>query len=87
MKYGWMVAVMLVPYGMLVPQSPGNPNGDAYAGQPGSVYDAAANPPQTIGVVRYNPFAPLPAQTAGTVPAQTPMPAAGAALPPRQDRQ
>lgn len=38
----------------------GNPNGDAYAGSPGSVYDVAANPPSTIGTVSYDPMAPLP---------------------------
>ena len=39
---------------------PGNPAHDAYAGQPGSVYDAAANPPRDIGQVAYDPNAPLP---------------------------
>jgi hypothetical protein len=38
----------------------GNPDGDAYAGSPGSVYDVAANPPRTAGVTSYNPMAPLP---------------------------
>ena len=38
----------------------GNPYNDAYAGSPGSIYDAAANPPQTIGQVTYDPMAPLP---------------------------
>jgi len=68
MKFGWLFAVMVVPYGMLVPQTPGNPNGDAYAGQPGSVYDAAANPPQTIGVSHYDPYAPLPVGAATPIP-------------------
>jgi hypothetical protein len=74
MKYGWLLGLALVPYGSLVPQSPGNPNGDAYIGQAGSVYDKAANPPRTAGVVTYNPYAPLPPQAnASTV---TPTPAA-----------
>lgn len=48
-----------VPYGAFVPKSWGNPNWDAYSSQVGSTYDAAANPPQTIGTVTYNPYAPL----------------------------
>ena len=88
MKYGWMLAVFIAPYSMLVPVTPGNPNGDPYAGQPGSVYDKAANPPQTIGTVTYDPFAPLPPQSGNPTPAPAPMnPAPGAAQPPRQDRQ
>jgi hypothetical protein len=40
----------------------GNPDGMAYAGSAGSVYSAAANPPQAIGTVTYNPDAtPMPA--------------------------
>ena len=39
--------------------NPGNPNHMAYAGEPGSVYDAAANPPRNIGQVAYNPNQPL----------------------------
>ncbi|MGZ5922273.1 MAG: hypothetical protein ACXWLT_10945 [Rhizomicrobium sp.] len=38
----------------------GNPNGDAYAGSPESVYDVAAHPPSTNGTVAYDPNAPLP---------------------------
>ena len=77
MKYGWMLGALLVPYSALVPQSPGNPNGDAYIGQPGSVYDSAANPPKTNGVVTYNPMAPLPPQAADAPPPPLPMPAPG----------
>ena len=51
------------PYGSFIPESAGNPNWDNYAGQPGSTYDTAANPPQTIGQVQYNPYAPLPSVT------------------------
>ena len=53
----------------------GNPDGDAYAGSPGSVYDVAANPPRMAGVVSYDPMAPL----AETVPA---MGTSGSAMPP-----
>jgi hypothetical protein len=49
-----------VPYGAFVHKSWGNPNWDSYAGQPGSTYDSAANPPQTMGTGAYNPYAPLP---------------------------
>jgi hypothetical protein len=49
-----------LPYGSLIPHEHGNPNWDPYNGQPGSTYDSQANPPQTIGVVRYDPLAPLP---------------------------
>lgn len=40
--------------------SPGNPDHDAYAGEPGSSYDMAANPPMSPPPVAYNPQAPLP---------------------------
>jgi hypothetical protein len=49
-----------VPYGAFVPKSWGNPDWDTYLGEAGSTYDAAANPPQTIGTVTYNPYAPMP---------------------------
>ena len=55
-----------VPYGAFVPMSAGNPNWDPYAGQSGSTYDSAANPAQTIGVVAYDPYAPLPSVTPAT---------------------
>lgn len=73
-----VIGLFMVPYGALVPQSPGNPNGDAYVGQPGSTYDAAANPPKTLGVVTYDPYAPLPPANPaapGAMPAQPAMPA------------
>jgi hypothetical protein len=76
MKYGWLLALVMVPYGALVPQSPGNPNDASYAGQPGSVYDSAANPAKTNGVVSYNPMAPLPPTVA---PTPVPPPAAAPA--------
>ena len=91
MRHAWALALFIAPYSMLVPVTPGNPNGDAYAGQPGSTYDKAANPPQTIGVVAYDPFAPLPPQSGNPIPAPASLnPAANPAtgnLPPRQDRQ
>jgi len=74
MKYGWMLALVMAPYGALVPQSPGNPNDDSYAGQTGGVYDSAANPAKTMGTVAYNPYAPLPAQPPAP-PVSAPMPA------------
>ena len=37
----------------------GNPGDLPYAGQPGSVYDPAANPPRDIGQVSYNANGPL----------------------------
>ncbi len=57
---------LLVPYGAFVAPSAGNPDWASYVGQPGSTYDAAANPAQTIGVVAYDPNAPLPATTPST---------------------
>jgi hypothetical protein len=55
-----------VPYGAFVTKSAGNPNWDPYNGQPGSTYDAAANPARTIGTVAYDPYAPLPATSPAT---------------------
>jgi hypothetical protein len=53
--------------------NPGNPNGAAYAGQPGSVWSSADNPPKTDGVVAYDPnAAPAPA-LAATTPAAAPL--------------
>lgn len=37
----------------------GNPNHFAYAGEAGSFYDPAVNPPKDIGQVAYNPNQPL----------------------------
>jgi hypothetical protein len=53
----------------------GNPDGAAYAGTSGSVYDVAANPPRTTGAVTYDPYAPLPS----SIPA---MGTSGSAAPP-----
>jgi hypothetical protein len=61
-----MFIPILVPYGAFVTKSAGNPNWDRYNGEPGSTYDAAANPAQTIGTVAYNPYAPLPATRSAT---------------------
>jgi hypothetical protein len=38
----------------------GNPDRTPYAGDPGSVYDRAANPPANSGRLFYNPNGPLP---------------------------
>jgi hypothetical protein len=62
----------------------GNPDGAAYVGTPGSVYDVAANPPRSAGVASYDPYAPLPAMPAmGTsgAAAPPPMPSSGAMAP------
>jgi hypothetical protein len=75
-----LIGLLMVPYGALVPQSPGNPNGDPYAGQEGSTYDAKANPPKTNGVVAYNPMAPLPTQSSAAA-ASAPVAAPAAATP------
>jgi hypothetical protein len=72
MKSGLVLASLIiftplwVPYGAFVTKSAGNPNWDSYVGQPGSTYDAAANPAQTIGTVAYDPYAPLPATSPAT---------------------
>ena len=48
----------------------GNLNHFAYAGEPGSAYDRAANPPRDIGQVAYDPNQPL----ALNLPANDPQP-------------
>ena len=57
-----IVAAGVICLGLGACASPneGNPNGAAYLGSPGSVYDVAANPPRTNGVAKYDPAAPLP---------------------------
>jgi hypothetical protein len=67
--------------------------GDAhgpYAGEPGSTYDAAANPPQMIGTVAYDAGArQSAASTAASQASATGMGTGmglAAPLPPRQDR-
>jgi len=44
------------------PKAPdaGNPNHLAYAGEAGSAYDPAVNPPRNLGQVTYDPNQPLP---------------------------
>lgn len=57
--------------------SAGNPNGDTYLGKAGGTYDAAVNPPRTIGEVSYSPSAALPETTQPAAPsgaAIAPMP-------------
>jgi hypothetical protein len=63
----------------------GNPDGAAYAGTAGSVYDVAANPPRTASTVSYDPYAPMPSSmpamgTNGSA-APPPMPSSGAMSP------
>jgi hypothetical protein len=66
MKSGLILASLAIfsplwlPYGSFVTKSAGNPDWQPYIGQPGSTYDSAANPAQTIGTVAYDPNAPLP---------------------------
>lgn len=69
----------------------GNPNHVAYAGEPGSVYDPAANPPKNVGQVAYDPDqllpnnSALPPPTAPGAVASAPLdPAAGAPAPRRR---
>ena len=72
MKSGLVLASLIIftplwlPYGAFVTKSAGNPDWNSYAGQPGSTYDAAANPAQTVGTVAYNPYGPLPATSPAT---------------------
>ena len=59
--------ILSLPYlTAFAPGAPGNPDRDPLVGQAGSTYDIKANPPQTIGVVSYDPYTPLPP----TVPPQ-----------------
>lgn len=60
--------------------NPGNPDSAAYAGDPGSVYDRAANPPSNIGRASYDPNAPLPASLPASQALQPTV--TGAPLPP-----
>jgi len=61
MRYAiWVAGAMCLGLSACASPNAGNPDGNAYAGSPQSVYDAAANPPRTNGTVRYNPNAPLP---------------------------
>ena len=76
MKYPVLIAGALC-LGLAACASPnqGNPNGDAYAGASGSVYDSAANPPRIAGTVSYNPMAPMPQDAATMAPSGGAMPA------------
>ena len=64
----------------------GNPDGAAYAGAAGSVYDSSSNPARTSGVVSYDPNAPMPPDAATMTPSggavmTTPPPPAPARTP------
>ena len=73
---GFLVGLTMLPYaGAFLPGPAGNPNRDPYLGEPGSVYDSAANPPRTDAVVTYNPNAPLPPPAVNNAPANANMPA------------
>jgi hypothetical protein len=60
----FVVAAFFLGLSACASPNEGNPDADAYVGNPGSVYDVAANPPRTIGMVSYNPMAPLPSSDA-----------------------
>ena len=81
MKYP-LVIVGGLCLGLVACASPnaGNPDGAGYVGAAGSVYDASANPPRTIGAVTYDPSAPLPpdSQAMGTSGSAMPPPAQAA---------
>jgi hypothetical protein len=83
MKSGLILASLLaftplsVPYGAFFIKSAGNPDWQPYLGETGSLYDAAANPAQTVGTVSYDPYAPLP-----TVNPSTPSGSATGMAPP-----
>jgi hypothetical protein len=58
---GLVLGLVVLPYSSaFLPGLAGNPDDQPYAGQSDSVYDSAANPPRTDGVVTYDPNAPLP---------------------------
>lgn len=59
----------------------GNPNGAAYAGTPGSVYDTAANPPRINGTVSYDPRAPMPPDAAAMTPSGSSLGTPSTAMP------
>lgn len=64
----------------------GDPNGAAYVGTTGSVYDSSANPPRTNGTVSYDPNAPIAPDAAIAAPSGAAMaapPPAPGARPPR----
>jgi hypothetical protein len=66
--------ITFVPYSWTFPGLDGNPDHQPYAGRPGSVYDAAANPPRQIGTVAYNPHTPAPGDPALQIPPVNPLP-------------
>lgn len=64
------------------PDAGGNPNHMPYAGDAGSVYDKAANPPSDARHTSYDAYGPLPANLPSdeTLPAPS-MPAANPVMP------
>jgi hypothetical protein len=70
-------AWFFVPYVSLVMLGHhGNPNHAPYAGEPGSTYDAKANPPHMDGTVAYDPYKPVPALSLSQ-PSNPPTPGMG----------
>ena len=60
MKYApLLIGLTFFPYGTLIPQPAGNPDDSPYLGDRESVYDAKANPAQTLGTVSYDPMGPM----------------------------
>ena len=58
MKFALVLAVAIIPAALAGCMGPeGNPNGMAYANEPGG---AIATQPQNVGTVSYDPFAPVP---------------------------
>ena len=64
----------------------GNPDGAAYVGTAGSVYDTSANPPRTNGMFSYDPSAPMPPDTATMTPSGGALNAASPPSPSRMPR-
>ncbi len=60
------VTPLWFPYGAFITQSSGNPDWQPYSGDAGSLYDAQANPAQTVGTVSYDPYGKLPSMTPAT---------------------
>jgi hypothetical protein len=73
---GFLVGLTMLPYaGAFFPGPGGNPDREPYAGESGGVYDSAANPPRTDGVVTYDPNAPLPKPADASAQGNSGMPA------------
>ena len=75
MKYPVLIAgALCLALAACASPNQGNPNGAAYAGAAGSVYDSSANPPRINGAASYNPNAPIPQDAAAMTPSGAAMP-------------